>query len=1108
MILKSCPKFLCLLAFTTSGLFAQFDSAEVLGTVKDNSGSAISKARMTLINQDTAIQAKTTSDDNGNFTFTNVKIGTYTVTAEAPGFSKAVANDVVVNVNARQRVDLTLQVGAVSDSVEVSGAASALQTDSSERGQIINTAQVVELPLNGRQYSDLALLSSGVIKSPSAYSGTPREGSFIVNGLRSVYNNYLMDGVDNNAYGTSNQGFSNQVVQPPPDAVNEFKVITNNYSAEYGRSGGATIDVAMRSGTNRFHGAAWDFLRNTDLNAIGYVFGARPATFKKPTLQQNQFGATIGGPIRKDKIFFFGDYEGFRSLQKVLNFDTIPSLNDRVGNLPVAVVNPQTGKVYPANTPIPTADVASFAQKVLGDLPAPTGPGRSNNYQQLLLNKNYNDKFDAKIDDQFNEKMSGFLRIGQRKVNIFNQPDIAGPSGGNSNGYTRVLNQQGVAAFNWVINSSSILETRFAVSRTVAGKQPPAIGGPSVLDLYGITGLSTDSSLTGGFTPSTLSGGFNALGRQSTNPQFQNPQDFDPKINFSKVIGRHALKIGYEFVALRIQVLDVNPLYGRDAYAGSFSKPTCAQLGQAAGCTVPNDAASYAVADFLFGLRSQYALGTDVVGNYRQHENFAYIQDDYKVSNKLSLNLGLRYEYATPMWERDNVLSNYDPATNSIIKAKDGSLYDRALVNPDRNNFAPRIGFAYSYDSKLVFRGGYGISYIHQNRVGSANELGINGPQVVIATVNQSNPLDPTFRTTQQGYPAGISSPANFNPVLSNITYIPKTLPDPYVQSWFFSIQRELARNTVLDVAYVANHSVALPVLADYNQALPQPTPTSNLSLQARRPNQSFGAITWYDPAGFSNYNSLQVKLEHRLSGGLYFLNAFTWSKAIDNSAQSLDTANGNAASPQDVRNMASEKGPSNYDVTLTNISSVVYQLPFGKGKKYGSNMPGVMNAASGGWELTAINTALSSPVINLRAWNGSIPAAYQVVGNLSDFRGGEAYRPNVTGDPLAPSGQSSTDNFFNKANVQLSTDPSHPFGNAGRNSVRAFPLNQLDLGIQKTFGLHWESVRLQFRSEFFNVFNHTNFQAPNSDVASSAFGTIRSTFPARQIQFALKLMF
>ncbi len=1091
-------KATALLFLTSVCAYAQFDTAEVLGTVKDNSGAVVSRAGVTLTNEATNIRANATTDDGGNFNFTNVKIGKYTLSAEAPGFSKAIAGGITVNVNARQRVDLTLQLGAVTESVQVTGAAASLQTDSSERGQVINTAQVVELPLNGRAYSDLALLAPGVRRAPSANSSTPREGSFNVNGLRSVFNNYLLDGIDNNAYGTSNQGFANQVAQPSPDAVAEFKVITNNYSAEYGRSGGATIITATRSGTNQLHGTAYDFLRNTNLNAIGYIFGVRPATFKKPTLQQNQFGLTIGGPIVKNKVFFFGDYEGFRSLQNVLTFASIPSLNDRLGIFPVDVKNPITGQLYPANTPIPSSATTAFARKVLTELPAQTGAGRSNNFQQLSLSRNYNDKYDAKIDGQINSSMSSFLRVSQRKVNIFNQPDIAGPSGGNSNGFTRVLNQQVDASYTWVVNSSSVLEARLGISRTRAGKVPPLSGGPSMQDLYGIGGLSTDPSLTGGLVATTIST-FSQLGRQSTSPQFQNPLSFDPKINFSKNLGRHALKVGYEYMVIRTQVLDVNPLYGRDAYAGGFSRPSA---------TSPADAASYSLADFLFGLRSQYALANTVIGNYRQHEHFWYLQDDFRVNSKLTLNIGMRYEYATPRWERDNVLSNFDPATNTIIKAKDGGIYDRALVNPDKNNFAPRVGFAYSMNPRTVFRGGYGASYIHQNRVGSADLLGINGPQVVIATINQTNPLDPTFRTTQQGYPAGLTSPANFNPLLSNISYIPKDFRTPYVQTWFFSIQRELTKNTVLDLTYVGNHSVGLPIMADYNQAAPQPTPTSALSLQVRRPIPSYAAITWFDPAGFSNYNSFQLKLEHKLSGGLYFLNSFSWSKAIDNAGQSLDTSNGNDASPQDVRNMAAEKGVSNYDQTLINVTSLVYQLPFGKGGRFAKSGPAYLNHIAGGWQISAINNALTGEPLNLRAWIGSIPAPFQVVGNLNGFRGGEIFRPNVTGQALAADSVRNTDNYFDKANVSLPTDPSRPFGNAGRNSVRGLPLNQLDLGINKSFQLPREGMALQFRSEFFNILNHTNFGPPNTDRNSGAFGTIRATFPPRQIQFALKFIF
>ncbi len=315
-------------ALAVAPLLAQFETAEVLGMIRDAQGRAVSGATVTLSNQATGIQSKTTTDTGGNYDFTRAQVGTYSVSAESKGFSKAVAADIHVDVEARQRVDLTLQVGEVTQAIEVTGAAPPLETDSSEHDQIINTQQIVELPLNGRDYANLALLATNVHISPQALSfapnGTPREGAFNVNGMRSTYNNFLMDGVDNNSYGTSNQNYSSQVVQPSPDALAEFKVITSNFSAEYGRVGGGVINAALRSGTNQFHGTAYEFLRNTDLNAIGYIFGARPATFEKPTLHRNQFGATIGGPLIKNKLFFFGDYEGFRQALGFLNFYTLP----------------------------------------------------------------------------------------------------------------------------------------------------------------------------------------------------------------------------------------------------------------------------------------------------------------------------------------------------------------------------------------------------------------------------------------------------------------------------------------------------------------------------------------------------------------------------------------------------------------------------------------------------------------------------------------------------------------------------------------------------------------------------------------------------------------
>ncbi len=1103
--ITKCLVWTCCVLFATL-LYGQFETAEVLGTVRDNTGSVVPKATVTLLNQDTGIQAKTTTDENGNYDFFNVKVGRYTISVEATGFTKFTTTDVGVNVNARQRVDATLQVGAITETVEVTGVAAVLQTDSSEHSQVINTQQIVELPLNGRNYSDLALLSTNVHRSPMsvlfAANGTPREGALNVNGMRSTYNNFLLDGLDNNAYSPSNQGYSSQVVQPSPDAIEEFKVLTSNFSAEYGRVGGGVINAALRSGTNQFHGSAWEFLRNTDLNAVGFF---QPPGGIKPTLQRNQFGVSIGGPIIKNKLFFFGDYEGFRQLQRYANFDSIPSFNDRSGSLPVPVVNPLTGVVYPANTPIPVSQLNPFAAKVLNDLPAPTASGRSNNYGALLLVRDYSDKYDAKLNYQVNDRMTAFLRFSQRKDIQFYQPDIPGPSGGAGNGFIHAIQQQAAIGYTWAVTPTQLFEARFGFTHVLAGKTPPYLGGPSMQDLYGIPGLPTSSSLTGGLNTQSVSG-FSQFGRQGTNPQFQNPTSFNPKFSYSWLKGRHSVKAGYEFVAIRTEVLDVNPLYGADTYAGQFSKPTCAQLGQAAGCTIAADATSYNLADFIFGLPSTIQLSNNLVTNTRQHVHSLYAQDDFRMTPKLTLNLGLRWEFATPIWDRDNYWSNFDPTTNKLVQASNGSLYNRALVNPDYKDFGPRFGFAYSLSSKTVLRGGYGISYSFFNRPGSGQE-GINSPAAIFGIISQSipagGPVPASFLTTQRSFTTNISSPANFNPITSNIDYIPANTRWPYTQSWLLSVQQQLTKNTVLEVAYNGNHSLRLPIIADYNQAAPN-QPGQTLGVQARRPIQSFGPITWLDPAGSNYYNGLSVRVEHRLSGGLYFLNSFTWSKALGDSEQALESFPGYSVSnPQNIRNLAQEKGPTSFDVTFVNVTSAVYELPFGKGRKFGAKWNPFIDAALGGWELNTINTANTGNPINVCY---APSAANDVTGLTQDWRGQAFLRPNVSGSGISQSKSAMINTYF--AGYTFTTPPaSAPFGNLGRNAFRAPELEQWDLAVNKRFRIT-ERAGLQFRSEFFNVLNHTNFGLPNNVSTSAAFGTIRTTYPARQVQFALKLMF
>src|SRR5215467_8263997 len=578
--------FLCFISLITP-LLAQFETAEILGTVRDPSGAAIPGAAVTLINPDTGIRSTSMTDEVGNYDFFSVKVGRYSIQVDFPGFAQASITGISADVNARKRVDVVMQVGTTAQSVEilVTDAAPAVETDSSAHSQVIGTQEIVGLPLNGRSYSSLALLATNVHISPIAAafspSATPREGAFNVNGMRSTYNNFLMDGLDNNSYGTSNQNYSSQVVQPSPDAIAEFRVITSNFSAEYGRAGGGIINAVLRSGTNQFHASLWEFLRNTDLNAVGFF---KPAT-GKPALHRNQFGVTVGGPLIKNKLFFFGDYEGYRQTQGYVNFYSVPSTSDRQGILPVSVVNPLTGTVYPDGIAIPVSQINPFAAAALAGLPAAVNSTRANNLLATIPLRDYSDKYDAKLNYQVRDNMFGFMRFSQRKDIYYFGPSDPGPSGGDGNGFIHAIQQQAALGYTWTVTPTSLFEARLGFTHVLGGKNPPYLGGPDIAKQFGIQGLSP--SLAGGFPTQIVTGFSNpTFGRQATNPQFQNPTSWNPKINYSLILGRHSVKAGYEFLAVRTEVLDINPLYGADTYSGQYSKPTCSQLGQAPTCTV------------------------------------------------------------------------------------------------------------------------------------------------------------------------------------------------------------------------------------------------------------------------------------------------------------------------------------------------------------------------------------------------------------------------------------------------------------------------------------------------------------------------------------------
>jgi hypothetical protein len=1090
-----------------STAWAQFDAASILGTVRDPRGSVIANATVTVRNVDTGITAKATTDPSGNYLFPSVRIGTYEVIAEASGFSSSKVEDVRLTVEARQRVDFALQVGQVNEVVTVTEAAPLLESDSSSKGQVIGQKQIVNLPILGRSYSNLALLTPGVRQSQVGNQGDiafRREGSYNVNGLRSVFNNFLLDGIDNNFYGTTNQGFSNQAIQPSPDSVAEFRMSVNAYSAEYGRTGGAVMNVSSRSGTNSFRGTVWNFLQNTDLNAYGF-FRPRDAAgreFPKPQVNRNQFGFVFGGPIIKNRTFFFADYEGSRWIQSPFGQATIPTLAQREGILTTATTIPynyvdstgatiQAGRVFPAGTPVP---MTAFARRVLAELPAPNLPGAANIYAGPVQNRLDEDKGALKVDHQISDKLQSFFRYSQRRQNIIQPGLITGFSGGNAIGTLDTFNQQGIAGLTWIKSPTEVLEYRLGITRLGMDRLPASVGGPSMRELFGITGLPEGPRIQGGITPQDIAG-FARIGRQSTNPQAQFPTSFNSRLNMTKLAGSHSIKFGYELLYLAILVDDTNPLYGIDAYGGNFT-------GSALG-------------DFYVGARSSYQLATQVESRTRQQAHWWYVQDDWKVNSKLTLNMGLRYELTSPIYDADNRLANFDPRTQSLVLATNDGISNRAQRDLDRNNFAPRVGAAFQMSSKLVLRGGYGLGYNYWNRMASAELLSTNAPAVtrfsrqqganLLSNVCTGNSFENCFRRTQDGYPSNL--PSNV------ILHLQRDSPWGYIQNWHVTAQYSLTKDTLIDVAYVGNKGSLLPLLGDLNQARPITAAevsqglTPLATLNARRPFQGFGNITAVVPTGFSNYNSLQVKFEHR-GRDLLLLNAFTYSKAIDNVGQVLETTNGGSPNPQDINNPQNDKGASSFDQRYNNTTSVVWTMPFGRGRRFGKDMNPVLDAVVGGWEASSTISLVSGQPLNIRYGD----TQGFLSDNQPDFLGGVALRPNYVGGNLTlPSDDPRRQNLQQYLNPDAFVIPTatSPFGNLGRNVVYGFPLYQTDLALQKNFRMPInEASRLTFRAEFFNLFNKTNFTAPVVDRRNGAFGRISSTFDPRIIQLALKLYF
>ncbi len=1090
--------------------FAQYENGSVVGTVRDASGAVIANATVTVTNRATGVVSTRQSDDHGDFEVPALRVGQYDVQITKEGFAPTTATNITVSVAARQRVDMSLAVGTASTTVEVSDVALRVETDTSQRGEIVTQHQTASLPLVGRNYSDLVGLAPGVRQTGNAITttsntGLVREGSFNVNGQRSMFNNYLLDGMDNNAYGESNQGFSNQIIQPPPDSVAAFQVVTNNESAEYGRGSGATVNVASAQGTNTYHGRVYEFIRNTDLNAIGFF---APPGGKKPQFNRNQFGGNVGGRIIRDHAFFFLDYEGLRQVRKQVTSATLPTPTQLNGVFSKTVYDPYNSTAYAAGTSIlASSNISPIARTIAGYIKTLNpGTAAASNFTTLQRSNNRTDKGDLRLDYTFNQRNSMFVRASQLKTNALDAPVFGLPLDGQSNGNQRILDQQLAGGYTRVIGANQLLDVRVSVSKTKAGKYSTSIGtNPG----FTFPGLPTDPTVAGGI-PGIGITGFAALGRQTTNPQFQNPAVFNPKVNYSWMRGNHSLKFGYEYQKVWMDVQDTNPLYGGYTFGGGFTR---FQNGVAQG-TANSD--NY-FADFLFGASSVYSLSSYFVAKLRTNGSFAYVQDDWKVSPNLTINVGLRYEYVSPYSDAQNRLTNFDPTssgaqTGSISAFVPASSSNKYGFSPDFNNFGPRVGFSYAPDSNTTVRGGFGISFAHYDRAGSGNVLAINPPNALFTNASQTAPAAGGSAGTYVRFDAGFpSTTLTFNPITANPSYIDgKRYRDSYVESYYLSVQRQLAKNTLLDIAYVGNHGLKLLQLANYNQK----DPNNNFA----RPLPAYGDITYPIREAYSHYDSIQVKYEQQMVAGLTLLNSFTYGHALDNAGASLES---NTPAPQDLRNLGADYGNSDYNQPVYNVTSLVYELPFGRGQRYMSG-GGITNEIVGGWQISAINSAASgyqfnitdTPAANLQVTASSVPT----------YRGGNIYRPNRI-NPSAPlytlDKKRSTGTSLQYLNVGATYTPSSgavlaiptatPFGNIARNVGRSPAINFLNLAVNKRFTVT-ERVNMEFRSELYNILNHTNFASPGGGISNSgttlAGGTINATLDPRIVQFGLKVIF
>lgn len=1084
---------------------AQTTAGSIVGKITDSSGAVVPNAAVTIANVGTGITNKTTSDGEGNYVVTPLPPGAYTVTVEAPGFKKSVNSGIQLNVQDRIGVNIALEVGQVSDTVEVSGAAPALQTDSSYLGQVVDSKKIVDLPLNGRYFTRLAVLTAGTLPTaPGARD--ERTGGFSSNGVRPYQNNYLLDGIDNNSLSQDLTNESSFVYGPSPDAISEFRVQTNSMSAEFGRAGGAVMNVNIKSGTNQLHGSVFEFLRNSKLDAKNFF---DPPESPIPAFKMNQFGAAIGGPVKlpgydgRNRTFFFGDYQGTRIRTGQTFLATVAPTAWKNGDFSGfnPILDPDTATIqngnvvrqpFPGNA-IPTARFDPVATKLIAWMPTPNVAGSAseagvaNNYLTNPIEPNNSDQGDVRIDHKISDRDSIFGRFSMANQSLTPPSPIPPPLGGAAFSSGDWINKtRSVALSETHIFSPRVVNEFRAGYTRLQTQRLQFNSGDNLSSQIGLPGIPFTNG-NGGLPRFDLDG-LDSFGSATYQPTSEFQNVFHILDSLSVIKGRHTLKFGVEWKPqVNFSILQPPTPRGRFHFTGDFSRD-------------PNDRANtgMAFADFLLGRMTSSSLASFINDTFQQPGYFLYAQDDVKLTKKLTLNIGLRYEFISMPKERRDALASYNIATGTLdIPGRSDPLPSsffpeiavnrnapRQLVPQDHNNFAPRIGFAYQVTSKTVIRSGYGVFYSsYESGPLSIPNPGNNPPYYVESNWNKLSFTTPNPVVNQLS--KGLPLDAFSSPSAPSLFSLDPGFRNPYVQHWNFGLQQDLGWNTVWEVSYAGSSGKKLYEFRNINQ--PTATADPDADVNPRRPRPFLGNdLTYWCSCNSSTYHSLQTKAEKRFSNGLSFLGAYTFGKSIDEQSQaSLGFDNSTGARNQyDYR---SEKARSDYDITHRFVVSYTYELPFGR------TLHGFAKAAVDGWQ-----------IIGIHSFNTGTPFTVHARTDYSNT-GGDARPDLISGISTAPANGRTREQWFNPDAYQ---DPlPGQFGNVGRNTLSSPGTIGIDLSIFKNFNIT-EHSRVQFRSEFFNLPNHPNFRSIDSTYNSPSAGQLTVAAASRQIQFALKFLF